>query len=212
MAPTFIPCNTQLRGSISKWNDEYQSADDEEEEELITKEAFMRDMLSEPARRKKKGIEGVQTARQSRRLATPDPYTSPQDMLKEAKETSSAVNKKGGNGKVQKGKSNLVGMDSKYANGIAASIYSRKKDGSLYKVLGSFELDKNTNCGDLLSVGEREFEVVTARSQFKYAGGKRFVMVRKILEVKEVTRIAEENTLKRLMSKETDSPTGKNFE
>ena len=48
---------------------------------------------------------------------------------------------------------------------------------------------KNTNCGDTLLVGEREFEVVTARSQFKYAGGKRFVMTRKILEVKEITRL-----------------------
>ncbi|EJK57782.1 hypothetical protein THAOC_22141 [Thalassiosira oceanica] len=55
------------------------------------------------------------------------------------------------------------------------------------RVLGSFQLDKNTNCGDTLLVGEREFEVVTARSQFKYAGGKRFVMTRKILEVKEIT-------------------------
>ena len=43
--------------------------------------------------------------------------------------------------------------------------------------------------------------MVTARSQFKYAGGKRFVMVRKILEVKEITRIAEEESLKRLMQK-----------
>lgn len=80
------------------------------------------------------------------------------------------------------------------------------------KVLGSFEFDKDTNCGDLLQVGDREFEVVTARSQFKYAGGKRFVMVRKILEVKEISRIAEEATLKRLMEKETESASGKNFE
>lgn len=46
----------------------------------------------------------------------------------------------------------------------------------------------------------------------RYAGGKRFVMVRKILEVKEITRIAEEATLARLMEKETESPSGKNFE
>jgi hypothetical protein len=37
-------------------------------------------------------------------------------------------------------------------------------------------------------------------------------MVRKILEVKEITRIAEERALSRLMKKETESPSGKNFE
>merc|ERR1739845_287168 len=63
-------------------------------------------------------------------------------------------------------------MGKKSSNAIAASIYARKNDGSLYKVLGQFELEKNTGCGDLLQVGDREFEVVTARSQFKYAGGK----------------------------------------
>jgi len=37
-------------------------------------------------------------------------------------------------------------------------------------------------------------------------------MVRKILEVKEITRIAEEATLARLMEKGCESPSGKNFE
>ena len=82
----------------------------------------------------------------------------------------------------------------------------------MQKILGQFELDKNTNCGDLLDIGEREFEVVKARAQFKYAGGKRFVMVRKILEVKEITRIAEEASLQRLMTKKDESSTGKSFE
>ena len=35
----------------------------------------------------------------------------------------------------------------------------------------------------------------------RYAGGKRFVMVRKILEVKEVVRVAEENYLARQFRK-----------
>jgi hypothetical protein len=209
--------NTRIHGSISKWNEEYQSPGGDDDDSLITNDMFMRDMLSEPAKRRKKGSKEYKPHDNRDALPfvvkvkTPDPYTSPKDMLNEAKKNSAAAKKDekvGG----RKGKSNLVGMDSKYANGIAASIYSRKKDGTLYKVLGQFELDKNTNCGDLLQVGDREFEVVTARSQFKYAGGKRFVMVRKILEVKEVTRMAEEATLSRLMEKETESSTGKNFE
>ncbi|KAL7542932.1 hypothetical protein ACHAXR_012257 [Thalassiosira sp. AJA248-18] len=217
------PCgyiNTHLQGSVSKWNEEHQSPGEDEEEGLITNEMFVRDML-EPARRKKKGAKGEYKPHDNRdalpfvvRVKTPDPYTPSGEMLKEAKKNSEVAKEKSKGGGKKKGprRSNLVGMDSKYANAIAASIYSRKKDGSLYKVLGQFELDKNTNCGDLLQVGDREFEVVTARSQFKYAGGKRFVMVRKILEVKEITRIAEEATLARLMQKETESASGKNFE
>jgi len=206
----YTSSSTQLQG-ISKWNKEYQSADDDEDdEELITKEMFMRDMLSETTRRKKKGSKEYKPHDNRDalpfvvRVKTPDPYTDDNEMLKEAKKNSDLG--------TRRGKSNLVGMDSRYANAISASIFSRKKDGTLYKVLGQFELDKNTNCGDLLQVGDREFEVVTARSQFKYAGGKRFVMVRKILEVKEITRIAEEATLTRLMKKGGESSTGKNFE
>ena len=59
---------------------------------------------------------------------------------------------------------------------IAASIYSQKDDGSLEKVLGEFSLDKNTNCGDLLEVGDKEYEVQQARCQYKYAGGQRFAI------------------------------------
>lgn len=63
-----------------------------------------------------------------------------------------------------------------------------------------------------IAVGDREFEVVTARSQFKYAGGKKFVMCRKILEVKEITRIAEEASLTRSMSKSGDLPSAPSLE
>lgn len=89
-------------------------------------------------------------------------------MLEEAKYNSEMA-KRGKKSKIDGKKiSNLVGMDARsYNNAISASISVRRKDGSLYKVLGQFELDKNTNCGDTIQVGEREFEVVTARSQFK---------------------------------------------
>ena len=212
--------SSRIHGSVSKWNDEYQSADDndEDEDDLITREMFLRDGL-EPARRRKKGSKEYKSHdnRDSLpfivKVKTPDPYTPSEKMLKDAKKASETHNKKSKKENSIR-KSNLVGMDGKLANanGIAASIFSRKSDGELKKILGSFSLDKNTNCGDLLEIGEREFEVVTARSQFKYAGGKRFVMVRKILEVKEITRIAEEASLQRLMSKNDESPRGKSFE
>jgi len=167
--------NTKLHGSVSKWNEEHQSSDEDEEEGIITKEMFMRDMLSEPARTKKRRSKGEYKSHDNGdalpfvvRVKTPDPYTTTKDMLKDAKKNSEVAKKNGNKKSARKStKSNLVGMDSKFGNGIAASIFSRKKDGSLYQVLGSFELDKDTNCGDLVQVGDREFEVVSARAQFK---------------------------------------------
>ena len=196
-------------GSVSKWNEEHQSPD-EDNDDLITREMFLRDGLE--VRRRKKGSKEYNKPHDNRdslpfivKVKTPDPYTPTDKMLKDAKKLSEKASK---NKKSKIG----VGMDGKYANGIAASIFSRQSDGELQKILGQFSLDKNTNCGDLIEVGEREFEVMKARAQFKYAGGKRFVMVRKILEVKEITRIAEEASLQRLMSKKDESLTGKNFE
>mmetsp|Transcript_29117 Transcript_29117/g.43738 ORF Transcript_29117/g.43738 Transcript_29117/m.43738 type:complete len:250 (-) Transcript_29117:1435-2184(-) len=210
-----VDSTCRLNGSVSKWNEEHQY--EEEDDELITREMFLRDGLE--VRRKKKGSKEYKPHdnRDSLpfivKVKTPDPYTPTDKMLKDAKKLSENASKQNKKSKMDTiRRSNLVGMDGKYANGIAASIFSRKSDGELQKILGQFELDKNTNCGDLLDIGEREFEVVKARAQFKYAGGKRFVMVRKILEVKEITRIAEEASLQRLMTKKDESSTGKSFE
>lgn len=210
-----VDSTIRLSGSVSKWNEEHQY--EEEDDELITREMFLRDGLE--ARSRKKGSKKYKPHdnRDSLpfivKVKTPDPYTPKDQMMKEAKQLSEKVSKKN-KSKIDKvRRSNLVGMEGKYANGIAASIFSRKSDGELHKILGQFSLDKNTSCGDIIEIGEdREFEVIKARAQFKYAGGKRFVMVRKILEVKEITRIAEEASLTRLMSKEDESSTGKSFE
>jgi len=70
-------------------------------------------------------------------------------------------------------------------------------DKSLTTVLGEFELDKSTTSGDVIIFGDNEYLVETARCQYKYAGGQRFVMVRKILEVKEITRLQKEEALLR---------------
>eukprot|EP00594_Rhizosolenia_setigera_P016383 CAMPEP_0178961860 /NCGR_PEP_ID=MMETSP0789-20121207/13986_1 /TAXON_ID=3005 /ORGANISM="Rhizosolenia setigera, Strain CCMP 1694" /LENGTH=289 /DNA_ID=CAMNT_0020645831 /DNA_START=39 /DNA_END=908 /DNA_ORIENTATION=+ len=135
---------------------------------------------------------------------TPDPYKKRDIMKHEAKMNTKVHKKKNKN----KGK-NTRDFDEKQqqakkknrASGIniKASLFKRNEDGTNDKILGEFELDKSTNCGDLLEVGDREYEVMKARCQYKYAGGQKFVMVRKILEVKEVTRIATENYLARQM-------------
>lgn len=161
--------NTQLGMGISKWNENYLSADDDEDDGLVTKEMFLRGMLEEP-RRKKKGSKEYKPHDNRDALPfvvkvkTPDPYTPPGKMLHEAKKNTELARKK--DGKALR-KSNLVGMDGKYSNAVAASIFARNKSGSLDKILGEFQLEKNTNCGDLIEVGDREFEVVTARSQMK---------------------------------------------
>ena len=208
-----------ILASLPSENEEEESQiNDAESDELVTKEMFMREMLSDPKvkRKRKGGKEGGYRVLDNRdalpfvvKVATPDPYTSPETMKKEARRISKLEAKRNekkmkkqngvtsGSRKIRK---NLVGMDGK--DGIAASVRLRQSDGTLHKILGEFQLDKNTNCGDLIEVGEREFEVQKARCQYKYAGGKRFIMVRKILEVKEVTRIAEENYLKRQFGKD----------
>ncbi len=159
--------------SISKWNEEYKSPDEgNDNDEFVTKEMFLRGMLEDPtARRKKKGSKEYKPHdnRDSLpfvvKVKTPDPYTPPDEMLKQAKKNTERARRKDKSGPTVR--TNLVGMDGKYANSVAASIYSRNSSGSLDKVLGEFKLDKNTNCGDLVEVGDREFEVVTARAQFK---------------------------------------------
>ena len=141
-------------------------------------------------------------------VTTPDPYTPKEKMKSEAKKNTQRdmekkkhkMGNKGQQGKVSP-KHRLSGVSN--SDGIASSIKVQQDDGSFHKILGSYQLDKTTNCGDLIeiTVGNecREFEVMKARCQYKYAGGRKFVMVRKILEVKERTRkIVEEHLAKSL--------------
>ena len=97
----------------------------------------------------------------------------------------------------------MVGMNGK--DSITSSIYSRAEDGTMHKVVGEFALDKSTNCGDVIEVGDgTEYVVQKSRCQYKYAGGQRFIMVRKILEVKEVKRLMVEKEVKELFEREID--------
>lgn len=141
------------------------------------------------------------------RVATPDPYTSNEQMKKEAKlNTERAKKKLKKNGSssaagIGKMRHNLVGMDGK--DSISSSIYARADDGSMHKIIGEFALDKSTNCGDIIEVGDgTQYQVQKARCQYKYVGGKRFVMTRKILEVKEIKRILIEKEVRSLFEKE----------
>ena len=207
-ALSFVPrLQSSTRASVGYQtsNDDNENKNSEEEdpsfkyynrqddEEIVTQEMFWRDLLEDPKvqRKNKKGSYRTLDNRDSLpfvvKVMTPDPYTPVSEKKKEARKNTEK------NKKTPK-RTDLLG-------GIAASIYAETNDGSLEKILGEFSLDKNTNCGDLLEVGEKEYEVQKARCQYKYAGGKRFVMVRKVLEVKEVVRVAEENYLKRQFRK-----------
>ena len=139
------------------------------------------------------------------KVTTPDPYTNNEAMQKKARKNTKQLPKGSKNndrGKKElkgnkKERHNLIGMGG--IDSIASSIYKRKKDGTLDQILGEFALDKSTNCGDVLDVGDGvEYQVQKARCQYKYVGGKRFVMTRKILEVKEVRRILMEKEVKQL--------------
>jgi hypothetical protein len=116
-------------------------------------------------------------------------------------------------------------------NSISSSIYTRHEDGTLQKILGEFTLDKSTCSGDIITVNtanvlttddddddgfligasssstntgttEIEYQVQSAKSQYKYVGGQKFIMVRKILEVKEIKRMLVEKEIQELFDKD----------
>lgn len=210
--------------------------DDDENDEFVTKEMFLRNMIDdnedddekndnidekipeEPKegkvkRKKRNGshyrvLDNRDNLPFLVKVTTPDPYTNNEAMAKKAKKNSEELPK---GSKAKKNKKNLsskrhnlIGMDG--VDSIKSSIFKRKKDGSLDQVLGEFALDKGTNCGDILDVGDgREYQVQKARCQYKYVGGKKFVMTRKILEVKEMKRILVEKEVQQLFDNDGDS-------
>lgn len=85
-----------------------------------------------------------------------------------------------------KGKKDMKGKshDSNSSTAPSRLIQRRSKkndngqdDKSMTTVLGEFELDKSTTSGDVVVLGNKEYRVESARCQYKYAGGQRFVMV-----------------------------------
>ena len=208
-------------GSISKWNenaDEEGGEGDAPNDDPANAMTGDGNVPAQRARRKRRGS-GRGGEHRAPRLdddsyrdslpfvvaeSIPDPYTPPDEMVRAARKNSdaNAILQRRGNSRRRRIED----------GGISATVRSLRSDGTLKRVLGEFVFDSNTNCGDLLQISDREYEVVSARSQFRYAGGRRFVLVRKVLEVKEITRIAEEASLRRLMERGDVSATGKNFE
>lgn len=138
------------------------------------------------------------------RVITPDPYTNHDEIKQRARANTNTerLKQKDGLTKSKKNKIQTARDDSLKGESISASIFTRATDGSLRPILGEFFLDKSTNCGDFIRVGDREYIVQKATCQFKYTGGKKFVMVRKILEVKETVRVL----LEQMIQQNFDNP------
>lgn len=164
--------------------------DEDDEEKLVTREMFQRDLLEDPKvkRKRKNGSYKPLDNRDHLPFAvkklTPDPYTHP-EIKKDKRKTA---------------KTKKTDLD-RLAN---SRLFQENDEGST-TLLGEFKLDKSTTSGDVIVIGDKEFQVQTARCQYRYAGGQRFVMVRKILEVKEVTRVAKEESLMRNYKKSNSS-------
>ena len=161
-----------FRSSRSSLNikPEWFAEDDENHEddpELITREMFQRELLKDPQVRKKNGKyrkgssdSGYKPLDNRDHLpfvvkkTTPDPYTHPEKKAAKAK-------------RVKTKKSDL---DQQMASSKLLLTSSGKK-GDTSTTLGEFKLDKSTTSGDVIILGDREFEVQRARCQYKYAGG-----------------------------------------
>jgi hypothetical protein len=168
-----------------------EQGDENDDDNLVTREVFQRDLLEDP-RVKRKRKNGRYKPLDNRdhlpfavKKLTPDPYTHP--AIKKDRRKSANGTKKSD-------------LDRHLTN---SRLFKENDEGST-TLLGEFKLDKSTTSGDLVVIGDREFQVQSARCQYRYAGGKRFVMVRKILEVKEVARVAKEEFI---MEQYTNSET-----
>ncbi len=199
VAPSIFQCE---RRPISLYSN--PTPEEEEDPELVTKEAFMREMLKDPeviVKKKKskttkhskpyKVLDNRDLLPFSVNLQTPNPYKHPDLKRKEAK----------------KHKRPKDAIEDHVSSRLYRSDDGKNKDNSK-TLLGDFSLDKHTTTGDRLIIDNVEYKVMRHRCQYKYAGGQQFVMVRKILEVKEVGRLEVERNLKRQFNSDpADHPT-----
>lgn len=148
------------------------------------------------------------------KVTTPDPYTTNDEMERTARKNTKVDRKRsnelerkknGGKKKKKVARRNLVGMNGK--DSISSSIYKRRDDGTLHQILGEFALDKSTNNGDIIETAGKEYLVQKSRCQYKYSGG-RFMMVRKILEVKEIKRVLIEQEIRQIFALDTNDDDG----
>ena len=74
-------------------------------------------------------------------------------------------------------------------------------------LLGTFKLDKNAGCGDLLEFGMRSYVIQRTECAYKWMSGN-MVMVSKAVDVKDVGRIAQEASLARSLGKVSENEDG----
>ena len=74
-------------------------------------------------------------------------------------------------------------------------------------LLGTFKLDKNAGCGDLLEFGMRSYVIQRTECAYKWMSGN-MVMVSKAVDVKDVGRIAQEASLARSLEKVSENEDG----
>jgi hypothetical protein len=185
------------------------NSNEDNENNFITKEMFLRDLLQEQQsnniennndiRIKKKKNSGKNNSNYKNeykvfdnrdtmpyavKLQTPDPYTHPEVKRK------NATKLKKRNSAIEEQIVSRVMLPSS-----SASSSSTDNVDNTMTLLGEYSLDKHTTTGDSLLINNIEYKVVRHRCLYKYAGGQRFVMIKKILEVKEISRIQTEEYL-----------------
>jgi hypothetical protein len=121
---------------------------------------------------------------------SPDPYTHPQIKHQRAEKARKRPSV------ADEGLRSSLYMYSNNNNNNQSSSKNKKKQDDR-TLIGEYFLDKHTTTGDILEIGDTQYKVVRHKCQYKYAGGQRFVMIRKILQVKEVGRLQTEAYLHR---------------
>jgi hypothetical protein len=101
----------------------------------------------------------------------------------------------------------------KKSTSLVVSDQQAVQDTTTSTKLGDYILDKLTTTGDIIEIGMIQYRVIRHRCQYKYQGGKKFIMYRKILEVKEINRWQQEEYLHRtwqLISGDTNTKKNNN--
>ena len=165
-------------------NDNVQKEEEKEEEpDLITKEMFYRNLMElDDEKENKKPKKKSKNAKQARRVNHDNRDELP-FLVQVITPPEKAYEKQ------------LVKQQQKKNN------KNKKKNGNdsdvVTETLGEFRFDKSTNSGDKIEIDDEVYLVQRSKCQYKYAGAQKFVMVRKILQVKPIQRAMQEDYLKR---------------
>jgi hypothetical protein len=127
-------------------------------------------------------------------VTTPDPYTKPEWKKERARQNTEQDRKFRSLSGNNRGENKRPRM--------TASLLDVSKNQDT--ILGEFQLDPSTTCGDIVVVGMQSYLVQKARCQYQYTGGQKFTMVRKILEVKPIQRVQTESQLLRSLENTLD--------